>query len=131
MTMKKTAGRSEALTVPKSQPLATIGMTAFGEVIGLEAIRKLPGEGGEVVSESEVMRVTGREHATRLRTVADAEIHFAQGRKPMGVGPCLGKADKLSWVEAFWLAANIYAASRNARSVAPRFEEITAAERFL
>lgn len=40
-------------------------------------------------------------------------------------------ADHARTAEEFWLAANVYAASRNARSLAPRFEMITAAERFL
>lgn len=40
-------------------------------------------------------------------------------------------ADHARTAEEFWLAANIYAAGRNARSMAPRFEMITAAERFL
>lgn len=40
-------------------------------------------------------------------------------------------ADDARIAEEFWLAANVYAASRGARSMAPRFEKITAAERFL
>jgi len=40
-------------------------------------------------------------------------------------------ADDARTAEEFWLAANVYAASRRARSMAPRFEKITAAERFL
>lgn len=40
-------------------------------------------------------------------------------------------ADDDRTAEEFWLAANVYAASRNARSMAPRFEKVTAAERFL
>ena len=39
--------------------------------------------------------------------------------------------DDARTAEEFWLAANVYSASRNARSMAPRFERITAAERFL
>lgn len=99
MTTKKTTGRSKALAVPKPQPLATTGMTALGDVIGWEAIRKLSGEGGEVVSEGGVVRVTGRDYATRLGTVPDPDIYFAQGEKPTGAGPWLGEADKLSWVD--------------------------------
>ncbi|MBX8844518.1 DNA polymerase III subunit epsilon [Sphingomonas melonis] len=40
-------------------------------------------------------------------------------------------ADDARTAEEFWLAANVYGANRNARSMAPRFDRITAAERFL
>ncbi len=99
MTTKKPTGRSKALAVPKLRPLATAGMTALGDVIGSEAIRKLPGEGGEVVYEGGVVRVTGRNYATRLGTVPDPEIYFAESARPTGAGPWLGEADKLSWVD--------------------------------
>ncbi len=33
--------------------------------------------------------------------------------------------------EEFWLAENVYAAGKGARSMGPHFEQVTAAERFL
>lgn len=39
--------------------------------------------------------------------------------------------DDARTAEEFWLAANIYAAGKGARSVGPDFERVTAAERFL
>lgn len=93
MANKKThptaAARSTAVATLKPQALTPEGETVLAAVIG--SGDALPGAGGEIVRQEGVLRVSGRDYATREGTVPAAEIYFIAGAKSAGDGVWLGE----------------------------------------
>ena len=96
MANKKThptaAARSTAVATLKPQALTPEGETVLAAVIGSgDALARMPGAGGEIVRQEGVLRVSGRDYATREGTVPAAEIYFIAGAKSAGDGVWLGE----------------------------------------
>ncbi|WP_298814627.1 hypothetical protein [uncultured Sphingomonas sp.] len=93
-------GGSTALATVKPRPITPATESTLAGVLGSDrALAKMPGTGGEVVSQEGVTRVTGRDYATGAATVPAAEIYFLDGAKPRGHGVWLGEADKVAWLD--------------------------------
>lgn len=101
MARKKTAaGGSTPLATLGPLPLAGTKPAALAAAIGSsEALAKMPGSGGEIARQDDVVRITGRDYVTSEGAVSAAEIYFAKDGMPRDEGPWLGEADKVSWID--------------------------------
>lgn len=101
MVRKKTgAGSSRAIAALEPKPLAGNGSASLAVALGSsEALAKMPGTGGEIVSQDGIVRISGRDYATGAGIVPAAEIYFAKDGMPKAEGPWLGEADKVAWVD--------------------------------
>ncbi|RUN75492.1 hypothetical protein EJC47_15795 [Sphingomonas sp. TF3] len=91
---------STALATIKRKALTPSGEVTLAKTLGSEGpLAKMPGTGGEVIHQSGIVRVTGRDYATDAETVPASEIYFVARKKLGNSGPWLNEADKVAWID--------------------------------